>query len=91
MPTLDRMHRRAVRKQSLSDRYIVSCLQVRKDSHTRVAYERDATYGERVSKSCGGILFGWLLLCGAVLLMFWYEAVRVQGNSTIKLLSFVAL
>jgi hypothetical protein len=44
----------------------------RSDSHTRTTFVRDASYGERVSRSCGGIIFGWILVAAAGFLLYWY-------------------
>lgn len=56
----------------------------RRDSHTRVEYVRDPTYTERLSRSCSGILFGWLILFGAVFLLYWNEGRAVAQYNTIQ-------
>ena len=44
-----------------------------RDSHTRVAYQRNAGYFERVGGSFCGICFGVFVIAAACFVIFWNE------------------
>ncbi|CAH1784094.1 unnamed protein product, partial [Owenia fusiformis] len=53
------------------------------DSYTRVSYRRNPNFFERVGNSCVGIVVGFLLITGAVFLLFWNEGRAVQTSKSL--------